>query len=402
MFRRLAKLHNILRIRQLKFFIANSLDPFVSKSRNNILFVVKRNTVFSANHRVMCEYIIKHYNNYKIAVFSPTPIPVSIKKELQTYNIKCFTYFGIPYLLFLWKSGTVFISHSVRDAFIRKRQTDRVIINYWHGATFKKIENLMHNLDSKKKQLIKQNSTIYDYLISSSEADKQLMSASFGLPSEQVLATGLPRYDLLRNKSHYFKFSSNIDQFFNKLFKQHNKVILYAPTFREVSLSPLKQLSEQDLNKLNQYMLEHNHHLLIRPHYYDRTTLGKEYSNITMLSHKEYCESNIILSRASLLIVDYSSIWVDYLITDQPIVFFAQDFDHYIKNERGLHYNKEFLPGSITESIEQLLNAITDNLNADPHSIKRQGVKQHFHDYSKEESCCAALIKSIPELKELS
>ena len=119
------------------------------------------------------------------------------------------------------------------------------------------------------------------------------------------------------------------------------------------------------------------------------------------MSHKLYCETNLILARASILIVDYSSIWVDYLILDRPIIFFSQDLEHYVENERGLNYKPEFFPGERTENMSALITAISQNIDSDPYQAKRLRVKQHFHDYPCDTSCSEALVKAIPELSEL-
>jgi len=185
------RIYQRLKIRQLLFTIVDWFDPFFKKQSNKVLFVVKKNTVFSANHRVMCEYFISNNLPQQLAVLSIGGIPQKIKQELLENGVKIFSSFSISYLFYLWRCGIVFISHSVRDSFLSSPSSTRLIINYWHGATFKKIENLMHNLDDSKKRLIKKNAKIYDYIIASSQGDRELMSASFGVPLTSVHALGL-------------------------------------------------------------------------------------------------------------------------------------------------------------------------------------------------------------------
>jgi len=355
----LKKIFRHIRPRAFKFLVVRWLDPLFEKSPRNVIFIVKPRTIFSANHRVVCEYLIREKMNCNIAVFAPGAMPSMIENELSRYNIKLFRSFSISYLRYLFSAGVVFISHSVRDSFISKPNQNRKVVNYWHGATYKKIENRMGNLETSKEKLIERNAEIYNYLVASCRGDQELMSQSFGMPAERVFPTGLPRYDLFKNYERIFHFSDKTEQLFSELRSNYEKVILYAPTFRESAGSPLFGVSSSDFKALNDYLKLENYHLVVRPHYYDEFVITEKYSNISMLPHWDHPESNIVLSSIDLLVVDYSSIWIDFLLTNKPIIFLQQDYEHYSVSERGLNYEQKFLPGEVVPSFNDYDHSIS-------------------------------------------
>ncbi len=387
-------------IRKIKFVVVRVFDKFFTKRQNQVLFIVKKNTSFSSNHRVVCEFLIRNTQGLKIAILAEDGVPSNIKSELQKHRIRIFDGSSIPYFHFLWTSKTLLISHSVRDAYLDQSHPKRTIINYWHGASFKKIELLMNNIDPHKKKLIQHNSTLYDYMISSGKNDQEIISQSFQMDKECVLPIGLPRYDLLQDYESLFLYDNS---FFHTEQFSGKRVIMYAPTFREKKASALSDLTAETLIRLERYMREHESILLIRPHSYDKFQLDlSPYKHIHSAGHDDFVETNTLLNSVDFLIVDYSSIWVDYLIKDRPIIFYQPDSAHYNDSERGLNYSGEKLPGPVVTTLDTLIEAITSIATHDSHEKNRQHFRAIFHDYEPPKaSFTAELFDSIPELKAL-
>lgn len=394
----LKKIFHYVRPRTLKFWLVNVLDPLVEKHPRKVIFIVKSRTIFSANHRATCEYLLKEKVDCEIAVFAPGGTPPEIAAELSRHGVRLFESFSLSYLRYLLRSSLVFVSHSIRDSYISSPCSGRVVVNYWHGATYKKIENRMGNLDVSKEKLIEKNAMIYDYLVASCKGDQELMSQSFGVTKDRVLPLGLPRYDLLKDNIGLLKFSQKTHDFFNNLKSENEQVIMYAPTFRESVESPLASMPASFLDELNLYLAGINCHLVIRPHYYDKTELSQEYSQISMLLHWDHPETNMILSMVDLLIVDYSSIWIDYLLTDRPIIFLQLDYDHYSGHERGLNYERDFLPGELVSTYDGLQKAIDLSIEKDVYAEKRREVREYFHDYCGSKTCTEELISRLSGL----
>ena len=68
-----------------------------------------------------------------------------------------------------------------------------------------------------------------------------------------------------------------------------------------------------------------------------------------------------LLSKASILITDYSSIFDDFLLLDRPIIFANFDHQTYVKNERALYWDYDNVtPGVKVPNWDSLV----DNLNS--------------------------------------
>ena len=69
------------------------------------------------------------------------------------------------------------------------------------------------------------------------------------------------------------------------------------------------------------------------------------------------------MSVSDMLITDYSSIYIDYLIMNRPIVFFNYDYELSLKQDRNLQsIFIETIPGIITKTQTELETALHEHL----------------------------------------
>jgi len=61
-------------------------------------------------------------------------------------------------------------------------------------------------------------------------------------------------------------------------------------------------------------------------------------SNIKNIKNNNI-ETQELLLIADILITDYSSIYIDFLLTNKPIVFYAYDIKNYLSKDRELYFN---------------------------------------------------------------
>jgi len=101
--------------------------------------------------------------------------------------------------------------------------------------------------------------------------------------------------------------------------------------------------------------------------------------NILDLSSGMYPNIEILYRASSCLITDYSSCFVDYMLTGQHEISFAYDLESYEGNERGTFYDLDFcFPGDICQRFDDVIDALeraaTRNFrNGDPaHAWKKR------------------------------
>ena len=70
-------------------------------------------------------------------------------------------------------------------------------------------------------------------------------------------------------------------------------------------------------------------------------------------------DTNELLSAVDILITDYSSIFVDFLVTRRPIMFLMDDFEEYVA-ERGVYLSPEQMPGPVAKNVAELIECLED------------------------------------------
>ncbi len=371
--------------RKTKSIIFSFWDCIFPKNQSKLVLVVKNRTEFSGNLRVAADLLLSE-NKHQIYAYKDGKFVPEIKAILQSKGIIVLEGWSLKSLYHLLTSGIFIFSHAPRDAHITKKCQKRMIINLWHGVAFKSIENLMPDIPHTKQKQIANNAKLYDLVIASSKADQQTNMKAFMLDESKVKITGLPRYELLKDT---YPLDSFLQTQKKQLltYKKNKTLILYAPTFREKNISALNQMTNHDWDTIGSLLARHNAIMAIRPHPYD-TALpvcleGNE--NFCWLDHEEFTETNLILQFTDILIVDFSSIWIDYLLLNRPIIGFAKDFEHYLHSERGFAYNfEQKFPDSFHNTTISLVQHLEGLLALKNLTQEYQAITSFFHAYALE------------------
>lgn len=185
-----------------------------------------------------------------------------------------------------------------------------------------------------------------------------------------IAETGWPKID------NIYKSDSN-----DKIFKDDDSTILYAPTFSEKLTSAIKLLSE--IKKLQ----KHNYNWIVKFHELMDRGLVQEYKNLENDNFKVIEQDDIIplMSESDILLTDISSVAYEYLFFDKPIITFRAktridkginilqaddlegsilralaDSDEYKENRE--FYISELHPHRDGESAKRVLNAVNQVL----------------------------------------
>jgi len=371
----------VLRSRRLKAMVIGFLDIFFIKNKNKILFVVKDRTFFSGNLRVVLEKYLKEKNS-KLYIYKDGKCPKDIKDELISMGVNVMDGLNIYSAFHILTSGIFILSHNPRDAHIYKKFKSRKIINLWHGVAIKRIENLMPNIAPLKLKQLKNNANLYDMIIASSKEDKKTNSKAFGVDSSRVKITGLPRYALLQKDYPLGELLKKESKKIEEI-KRGRKLVLFAPTFREANSSAIEQIKEKEWRELERFMVKNNLLFGIRPHPYDIKDLPefiKNSSHFTLFLSSEFTEANIVLKYTDILVVDFTSIWIDYLLLQRPIIGFAKDYKHYLEEERGFVYDfNSIFPSKFVSNINDLTDEIKKVI--DVKKIEYKNTTKVLHDY---------------------
>lgn len=268
----------------------------------------------------------------------------------------------------------------------------RLVVNLWHGVPLKKILLLEENYGFLKRMvfpfLVSNN---YDYIATTSQKLRPIMAESFGVDVNKVKVLGQPRNDLLfKDNSIFFnKLVSNLPKF--------KKAILYAPTFRDNEKTKLFPFEEFEIKKMNDFLEVNDYMLFIRTHQDEK--LNDSLLNaprISILNEDVLEDSMEVLNCFDLLITDYSSIYIDFLLTLKPIVFLPYDLDVYTK-ARGLNFDyKKVTPGPKPIDFKSFIEEISLLLNQKEYYLEQRIHMSNFFN-EVQAPCSADIVEFIKD-----
>jgi len=219
--------------------------------------------------------------------------------------------------------------------------TGATIIQLWHGIGFKKIGFLEADsslaMTQKKRDYLKNMYSGYDATISTSPFyTKHLFQTSFG--TREIWETGYPRNDVLLrpvDKNDLIGSDATLYGKIRSLRKSH-KICLYAPTFRDDGKDPFRQQA-LNLTSLDSFLREKRIILYIKMHEFSIQYGIENMSNIHFMSNN--LDVYPLLPLFDCLITDYSSIYMDYLLLNKPIIFFPYDRTDYSQRLREFQFD---------------------------------------------------------------
>lgn len=233
----------------------------------------------------------------------------------------------------------------------------RLIINLWHGVPLKKIALLDPNLKKAARIYFKKIfSENYTCILTTSHELIPLMARSFAVSEDKIKVWGQPRNDGMFQKNDCRKI---LGQLFPDL-PEYTKTVLYAPTFRDYGQVQLFPFKDFDQKQLEAFLDEKNMLLFIRTHVAEQGSaapyLGKR---IRFLGNEQAEDVTGILNIFDCLITDYSSIYIDYLLTDKPMIFLPYDRQQYLDG-RGMNFDyDDVTPGPKPETFNDFLDALS-------------------------------------------
>ena len=315
------------------------------------------NHLFSGNERAVFEEVKNNPNITKVILFRSKHI------ALDGVNVKIVplqSYEGQQYLL---KSKVIFIKHTPRENALYPLDAKKhKFINLWHGIPLKRIGVASLDLESKFKTISTEHAKCHS-VISSSSIDRMAMTVAFyPLKYQDIWVTGLPRNDFILKEESLLPqdFQDELKKL--KLLLGGKKFILYAPTFRNKQEEGYYHFSHSEQERLNKYLIQNNiilgvrEHMADSAHSYSRELKGESIINV---GGKYFSNIEMLYRKADLLITDYSSCFIDFMLTGKPMISFAFDYEEYIKEERGLFYSLEFaFAGKICQDFNSLLSEI--------------------------------------------
>lgn len=319
------------------------------------LFSSTDNSHYNYNSRYLFEYVKENHPEITpLFVINDPELRNSLSSKYgKQYFIETESIQGIRQAL----SAGVWFTSAGLPAYGTGLHKKRLIINLWHGVPLKKIALLDPNLKKAARIYFKKIfSENYTCILTTSHELIPLMARSFAVSEDKIKVWGQPRNDGLFQKNDCREI---LGQLFPDL-PEYTKTVLYAPTFRDYGQVQLFPFKDFDQEQLEAFLEEKNMLLFIRTHVAEQGSaapyLGKR---IRFLGNEQAEDVTGILNIFDCLITDYSSIYIDYLLTDKPMIFLPYDRQQYLDG-RGMNFDyDDVTPGPKPDTFNDFLDALS-------------------------------------------
>jgi len=198
-----------------------------------------------------------------------------------------------------------------------------------------------------------------DRLLSSTRyVTRHCFVRAFGIPENRCWEIGYPRNDHLLNSPRephpaLIHRSDELDRL-----QTADLVVGMFLTWRDDSAFDIADPGL--VNRLASVCAEHGALLVYKAHY--NVTPADVNHELCMHLPPEV-DLNAYLGFCDILITDYSSVALDFLLLDRPILFYMPDLERYL-SKRGFYFDPLLLPGTITRSQASLVEVLKGLLAA--------------------------------------
>lgn len=351
---------------------------------NEKLMVFESNPDFSDNSRGLWEYVNNNTDFETCWVVKNSRILETLKKN----NINCVLKDSSEAENIISKAKYL-ISSSFE--FAESKNKEQVHVSAWHGFPLKLIgffESASVTSDFSSLKII---TTQSDIITCTSKFSQLTIGGMFSVDPRKVRITGFPRNDILFNSDG----RKNLEKL-TGLNLDGSKLVFYLPTMRQGLKEEGKHFNENifnycdyELKALDAFLEENDAYIFAKLHFADNSYYNR--SLFELPKRIIFLDTDMLLDKMltiyhlmnafDVLITDYSSVYVDFLLLNKPIIFSCPDIEKY-KEDRGFIVDDpEFLmPGKKVKSQVELIESLKSVLQGvDDYRIDRENKMMLFH-----------------------
>ena len=388
---RISRIFKTLRVLIVGWGIIVPLSYLFPRKKNLVLFIGKNRGLFFDNVKYLYLYLhsLKR-NGIEYYFFTEKKAVYDILKQ---HNLPVLLHPSLRSIYALICANVV-ISCSTpwRKKYKHHLSIRAKKIQLWHGIPLKKIGLLVpavaKNFDSLPGRIsdaIRGKNHINDLFASTSEYfTKNIFSKA--VRARNFVESGYPRNDIFfkerLDELDLLEADTETFQKINKFRKNGFKSILYAPTWDDPMGNAVKS-GFLDLAKLSEFAKKHK--LLFVFKFHPSVRCVKEFGLFENIIYYD-SEKDIqpLLKITDILVTDYSSVYMDYLLLDRPIIFFPYNYDKYMESQEGLLFDyKSMAPGPICYSQGRLQETIKNSVlgRIDEFANKRAEIRKLAFKY---------------------
>ena len=290
---------------------------FCKRDKKLIVFCAMHCDTFISNSKHLFLYFLKNEPDYTVKfVINDNEKRAALISQYGDHFIDTRTKEGKKIAIHAATWVVSWLDLPLGGLFLRFR---RYVIHLGHGILLKGLGFTEKDGRFIKKLYYFLNRSNITCSLATSEFMSHLVAKSMGTSVKRTVICGQPYTDAL------FKEPVKVS-----IIDKNQFNILYAPTWRQHA--DVKLFPFEDFNKveLEDFLEKNNIHIFVRFHpAYEESIPADilEMKNISLFSAKEYAEVMDYINNFDALITDYSSIYIDYMPLERPLLFLPYDLE---------------------------------------------------------------------------
>lgn len=363
--------------------VASKINPIIPKSSDRILFY--ESTPDFMNNFELMKYMIDNKYDEKYNIYYFPDIRSKCNLGEKYHRIKFSSNIAKAFMLFLTSKFVFLDTGNMR----MKPSKNQTVLYMDHGLPFK-WAGIGRDTASIPLDMLM---PVTSFLSTSSQFDKMYRDC-YCLNQNQLIRCGRPRTDAFYKKdSHLSEIGIDVEKY--------SKIIIWMTTYRipkdmrcvdtnnsnwsSTELPILTDMSK--INSINKYLREIGYLLVIKIHassVFNENSITN-LSNVKLIQDEDFASKGLqiydLIKDFDCLITDYSSVFMDYSITEKPMIFITDDFEEF-NQLRGFFFDDplSFLPGPKVNNYDELLGAISSiDINEKEYASERKQVKDFCH-----------------------
>jgi len=340
----------------------------IPKKKNLVVFIGQNGGNLTGNVKYLFFHIYKlRQENVELCFFTGKK---EVYEELKQNNIPVLFHTSIWSLFKLLQANVVVVDSNMSQGKYYLAFCS-YIVQLWHGIGFKRIaEDNINEIKAIKSMMLKKFYKKlhfyprHDLLVSTSPFYTENVFAP-ALRHRQVLEAGYPRNDVMFREPDEFDMLgadatciARVEQLRDKGYK----IIVWAPTFRD-SGGGLLEDNALDVEKMVAFTKQYKLAIIFKFHPSNRGNKQLEGMD-TIIQYDRHKDIYPLFRLADMMITDYSSIYMDYLLLNKPVLFFAYDYQKYVERDRDIQFDYNWItPGHKCYTQDELHAEIVQIIN---------------------------------------
>lgn len=387
-------------------FAARIISAFIPVQKKHWVFGADYGNMYREGPKYLLEYMIRHHTDYKCTFITRNK---DVKKSLDAKNIPCLLNYSLAGIIQIAKAEAVFISQVMSDVQFAYKKKGRKHYYLVHGQPLKlalfaasdtylkKINrdyNFLNVLWKKICNFLSVGVDLQDcsFVSASSDFLKQYMEKDFGF-KVPVKVLGMPRNDALFDVERMLN-----EKWINGL--EGKFVVTYMPTHRAYGQGDVTPTPFINKPEYQQWMKENNVVFLMKNHPNMIPKL-KNAPNTDVIKDitKDRLDPQVCLYHTDVLVTDFSSVWMDFLMLKRPVIFYI--YDNFEQEDAGAHYDiREDPPGHFCYDEEAFFNLIKKAREKYDCMKPSQHIIEKYHKYPDGNSCERYYKAVVSDIKQ--